>query len=280
MISKIEKLYTSSKNFIELAKISEKYAKPVEQYFNKCLPSYQLHNFTFVRTYNNSSRSIITLRPFLALKFYQNKLHLNDAMMDLNHYHPIYFRRDTMDDNVLNKFNLLNNHTKYYEPVVLEFKFNSFKDSLCFNISNKDRKINLLSILPPLYLLSISFYKRYVPSLDRRLPIFPIKSEKNINLFDYKNLNVFNQLKDEFSLTNKEIDYAQLLTLGLNTEQLSYTLNNSKRTVEKHIISLRSKFNIDKKQDLENYLATLYISHASEFVSSQLNPYSVIKTAK
>ncbi len=67
------------------------------------------------------------------------------------------------------------------------------------------------------------------------------------------------QLSSKYSaLTPKEIQVAQLIREGKNTRDIGELLNSSKRTIESHRQSIRTKFGIkDTKANLRSYLLSM-----------------------
>jgi DNA-binding CsgD family transcriptional regulator len=68
----------------------------------------------------------------------------------------------------------------------------------------------------------------------------------------------FTQIKDSISLTMREAEVADLLTLGLTDDELCIQLCISKPTLRTHIAAIFRKTNIQRRSQLSQFLINQY----------------------
>ncbi|TNF65731.1 MAG: hypothetical protein EP298_11370 [Gammaproteobacteria bacterium] len=262
-----ETIYSNSILFSKLAKDAIKYSAPIKDFFDKSVPTYQLSNFSFVRTRNDNQRSIITLKPLLAKKFYNKNLHTNDLMLDRDNIYPLYNRKDLLNRKQLETYKSINKELSMFEPIIIEHDLGIAKDSFCFLIKLSDDKQidNIVMLYNLLYKVILTFYKLYQPPLTKIFPSYEITYNQRLETPNYA---PFSQIVLDFNLTANELNYIKLLTHNMNTNQIATLLSKSPRTVEKAIDRIKIKSSFSSKIELENYLQTHYLDYTYNYLIS------------
>ncbi|MGE3920643.1 MAG: response regulator transcription factor [Gammaproteobacteria bacterium] len=246
-----------------------------EPFFNKT----GISSFTFARQYSNHSRFSLTTEPTFGEFFFNHKLYRNlfSQTGSFDNY-TLYWlwsslpttqlQLDMQAFNIFNGITIIQAHKEFIEYFYFGAKSHETHMNN-FYINNLDLLHNFILFFKDQANELISLSK----NIKHRLILPEVLKQESTETISYyesiKNIKhdqVFEINKityDHFGsyLTKREVDCACEIIQGLSNTEIGEKLFISKRTVDIHVVNLKSKLNCDKKSQLIKKLFELKIHY-------------------
>lgn len=278
---KVVKVILNSIRYRDFHKQSLLYTQPINSLIQLCSTQLKIKNFTFFRLWNDLSFSTISAEPSLIKPYVLNKLWQYDLVAIPSLTQPIYSRLDAYP--FAAKSIYLKNIQKYQAKnvIVIEHDLHTCKDSHCFLVDLETDEIAFQEIFRQLFDITLFFYKKYQ---ERDFPepkmFVPNTYSRPTQHYYYNKVNTlfspYLSLKQHYHLTDRNLDYMHLITLGLASSEISSILKRSLRTVEQTIDNIRYNMNLKTRKELEAFLQVFYRSQVDGYLTEN-NPSTIMQ---
>jgi DNA-binding CsgD family transcriptional regulator len=209
------------------------------------LEPYPIHDFVFLRIYNNNTMNIVSSIAGNYLSDFVHNLSIQKYVLNtaaITNYAVI-----------TDEFSLVKNKKHF---LIIERQVFSYKFSMVY-LLDKDKYDQLNTEQLAKFITMLGSYNKLAYSMLRWNEVVPFKNidtsaagEKKSSIPMHK-INF--TLKNKFDISNTEFEYLKLIITGCTSKEIALHMNKSHRSIENQIYRLQRKLSISTKEQLENF---------------------------
>ncbi|WP_192483628.1 MULTISPECIES: LuxR C-terminal-related transcriptional regulator [Cysteiniphilum] len=269
----IIKLIINTKEYAKLRGVSIANTEPIKRIINMTAPELNVRNYTFLRVWPDFSIFMLSSDLRLIRSYVLKKLWKEDKVYSINSVEPIYNRLESFCQESKAAYERIIHREHGFLPIVIEYDLGVCKDCHCFLLGVNDGRYRYQELFNQLFDTVLYFYRQFREGDFKHQRVHYFTTEKMSKEHRYYDLSStfspYDELKEEYYLTNKNVDYIKLIALGMSASQIANTLNRSLRTVEKSVDAIRHKFRFDNRQQLDVFLQMFYKSKVKEHIRTK-----------